>query len=123
VQRIVVGELELSDRDEQRRDAVTGTFVARNLAPGDRAGGWLEIYRESVDPAGPADEPCVDMTIDGARGSALAEQLIVDELSYGDQDLEDRARSACGQPLSLARLSACSQQEANPLAGLSDPTP
>lgn len=119
----VVGELKLADDDEGPRDRVEHTFGAANLAPGDTRADELVISREPFEDLPPALEPRVAITLHGDGSSLLAGHLDVTSLTYGDEGLIEQAIEACGEPLTLARLAACTRTGENPLSELPDPTP
>lgn len=121
--RYVVGELKLADDDEGSRDRVHGTFTGDNLAPGDRVESTVTFLREPPpDPVPATLEPRLDVRLEGAE-SQLGASLEVVTLRYGQADLLPKTRAACGDPISLARLAACTEEPPHPLYDLEDPTP
>lgn len=121
---VIVGDLKLADGDEPPSDGVRRTFVAGNLAPGDARTASLTLVRAPIEDLPPVLEPRVEIRLDPTGPQrALPDELEVHELAYGDRDLLDDAWQACGSPLSLSRLIACTRTETNPLTDLPDPTP
>lgn len=122
--QVVTGDLELADADEGPSDGVEGTFVASEMAPGDRVEGTLTLLRQPFEELPPALEPRLELRVlVDEPDERLPTHLRVTSLRYGGQELTERVEEACGRPLTLASLHRCTAREANPLAGLPDPTP
>ncbi len=124
--RVLVGDLHLSDDDEPPSESVTETFTGSNLAPGDTAGGVLVILREpfhglALDARGLTPRVAID--VDPVGEDRLASVLEVTTLRYGERSLAAATERACGTPLALDRLAACTDRQRHPLSNLPDPTP
>lgn len=124
--RVLVGDLQLSDDDEPPSESVTETFTGTNLAPGDTSGGVLVILREpfrglALDARGLTPRVAID--VDPVDEDALASALEVTTLRYGERSLAAATERACGAPLTLERLAACTDRQRHPLSNLPDPTP
>ncbi len=123
VDRVLVGDLELADDDEGPSDGVAGTFVAEDLAPGDRYRSKLLVLRDASSGLPSRLTPQVTISFDLEDPSAMADALAIEELRYGEEDLRSESRASCGYPLTFAQLAACTQRDEHPLARLADPTP
>lgn len=125
-----VGDLHLADEDEGPSDGVRATFVAGNLAPGDRHTGSLRLSTEgaALDDAPEkvrdgVDHRRVDLAFreDGSDQLTLARHLAVVDLSYGPTDLLEPVRSACQGPVTVETLLTCASRLDGPLTGLPPP--
>lgn len=123
--RLLVGELELADADEGPGERVSGTFVGSNLAPGDRVEERLTIFRKPpLEPLGSVVEPAITVRFEATTTDGpLAENLLVERLSYGGEELVGSVEDACGDPVTLQVLFDCTRTPPHPMHGLRDPTP